>query len=424
MLVLCILIFVFLLFLGAPIILCLGIPPTIWLLFSGNIPNLVMAQKMFTACDSFSLMAIPFFMLAGQIMERTGITEAIVEFSNACIGWIRGGLACTVELAGMIMAGISGSSNADASALGSICLRALKKSGYEEGWAAAIVVSASGIGPIIPPSIIMIIYANAAGLNIGKLFMGGVLPGVCLGIAYMLVAAGYARRKGIPTTKFLGFKHLGKTFLKAIWALIMPVIIIVGILTGIFTATEAGVTAAIYGVAYGLIFKKINLRGLKDALRDAVISSTGPVSLIAVSSMFSYMLAREGVTASIANFCTANIHSSFAMLAFMVAICVFGGCFVDGTAIMLLLTPIFLPIVQQMGMDIQQFSIIFMIAIMSGGMTPPVGSMLFIISGIDNTPISKMVKPILPFLAALLTVVVLMMIFPQISNWLPAVLGY
>ena len=153
----CIGIFAALLILGAPILLCLGLPPVIWLLQDGSIPNLVMGQKMYTAVDSFSLIAIPFFMLAGQVMERTGITEAIVDFANSVIGWVRGGLACTVELAGILMAGISGSSNADASALGAICLRALKKGGYEDGWASAIVVSAAGIGPIIPPSIIMIV---------------------------------------------------------------------------------------------------------------------------------------------------------------------------------------------------------------------------------------------------------------------------
>ena len=247
---------------------------------------------------------------------------------------------------------------------------------------------------------------------------------MCLGVAYMLVSAAYARRKGIPVTPFRGFGYLGRTFIKAVWALLMPIIIIVGILTGIFTATEAGVTASIYGLAYGLIARKIDLKGILASLRDAVISSTGPVSLIAISSIFSYMLAREGVTASVASFCTTYIHSGFGLMLFMVIICVIGGCFVDGTAIMLLLTPIFLPVVQQMGVNVQQFSIIFMIAIMSGGMTPPVGSMLFVISGIDNTPISKMVKPILPFLAALLTVILLMMIFPGLSCWLPEILGY
>lgn len=418
----CIAIFVALLIIGAPIILCLGIPPIIWLLQNGRVPNMVMGQKMYTAVDSFSLMAIPFFMLAGQVMERTGITEAIVDFANAIIGWVRGGLACTVELAGMLMAGISGSSNADASALGAICLRALKKGGYEDGWASAIVVSASGIGPIIPPSIIMIVYATAAGLDIGQLFTAGIVPGICLGIAYMIVSVRYAKKRDIPRIPFKGFKHVWETFKKAIWALLMPVIIIGGILGGLFTATECGVIATVYGVIYGLIVRKIKPVDLWKSLREGILAAVGPISLIAISSIFSYMLAREGVTASIATFLETHISSQFGVMAFCALICIVAGCFVDGTATMLLLTPIFVPVVQAMGIDMMQFSMIFMITIMSGGMTPPVGSMLFIISSIDGTPISKMVKPIIPFMLALIAVVILIMLVPGIASWLPGLI--
>lgn len=418
----CIAIFVVLLIIGAPILLCLGIPPIVWLLQNGRIPNMVMGQKMYTAVDSFSLMAIPFFMLAGQVMERTGITEAIVDFANAVIGWVRGGLACTVELAGMLMAGISGSSNADASALGAICLRALKKGGYDEGWASAIVVSASGIGPIIPPSIIMIVYATAAGLDIGQLFMAGIVPGVCLGLAYMCVCVLYAKKHNIPKTPFQGFKHVGKTFSRAIWSLLMPVIIIGGILGGLFTATECGVIATVYGIIYGLVIRKLNWRVIWSCLKEGIIAAVGPISLIAISSIFSYMLAREGVTASIASFLENNIHTQFGVMAFCALICIVAGCFVDGTATMLLLTPIFVPVVQAMGIDMMQFSIIFMITIMSGGMTPPVGSMLFVISSIDDTPISKMVKPVMPFMLALIVVVILIMFIPGIASGLPALI--
>lgn len=418
----CIAIFAVLLIIGTPIILCLGIPPIIWLLQNGRVPNMVMGQKMYTAVDSFSLMAIPFFMLAGQVMERTGITEAIVDFANAVIGWVRGGLACTVELAGMLMAGISGSSNADASALGAICLRALKKGGYEDGWASAIVVSASGIGPIIPPSIIMIVYATAAGLDIGQLFTAGIVPGICLGIAYMMVSVAYAKRRNIPKVPFKGFKHVWETFKKAIWALLMPVIIIGGILGGFFTATECGVIATVYGIIYGLIIKKINTHELWESLKEGILAAVGPISLIAISSIFSYMLAREGVTASIAAFLESNISTEFGVMAFCAIICIVAGCFVDGTATMLLLTPIFVPVVQAMGIDMMQFSMIFMITIMSGGMTPPVGSMLFVISSIDGTPISKMVKPIIPFMLALIAVVILIMIFPGVASWLPGLI--
>ncbi len=418
----CIIIFVVLLLIGAPIILCLGIPPVVWLLQNGAIPNMVMGQKMFSAVDSFALMAIPFFMLAGQVMERTGITEAIVDFANAVIGWVRGGLACTVELAGMLMAGISGSSNADASALGAICLRALKKGGYDEGMASAIVVSASGIGPIIPPSIIMIVYATAAGLDIGQLFTAGIVPGICLGVAYMIVSVRYARKHNIPKIPFQGFKHVWNTFKKAVWALLMPVIIIGGILGGLFTATECGVIATVYGIIYGFAVKKLRIRDLWESLREGILAAVGPISLIAISSIFSYMLAREGVTASIAAFLENNITSQFGVMAFCAVVCIVAGCFVDGTATMLLLTPIFVPVVNAMGIDMMQFSIIFMIAIMSGGMTPPVGSMLFVISGIDGTPISKMVKPVIPFMIALIVIIILIMLIPGIASGLPGLI--
>ena len=296
------------------------------------------------------------------------------------------------------MAGISGSSNADASALGAICLPALKKDGYEDGWAAAIVVSASGIGPIIPPSIIMIVYATQAGLDIGQLFTAGIIPGVVLGIGYMIVSVMYAKRHGIPKVAFKGFGHVWNTFKKAIWALLMPIIIIGGILGGLFTATECGVIATVYGIIYGLIVRKLDLKGLWASLKGGILAACGPISLIAISSMFSYMLAREGVTDAIG------------VIGFCAIICLIGGCFVDGTAILLLLTPIFVPVVQALGIDMLQFSIVFMIAIMSGGMTPPVGSMLFVISSIDGTPISRMVKPILPFMAVLIIVIILIFI--------------
>mgnify|MGYP003242122047 CR=1 FL=1 len=220
-----------------------------WLFFQ-------ISLKVFTF-DVRSAILVPLKKARRKETNRQLITEEYKE-----IGWVRGGLACTVELAGILMAGISGSSNADASALGAICLRALKKGGYEDGWASAIVVSAAGIGPIIPPSIIMIVYANATGLDIGKLFAAGILPGVLLGICYMVTGVIYAKKRNIPKIPFQGLKHVGKTFVRAIWALLMPIIIIGGILGGFFTATECGVIATLYGIAYGLIARRLKVRNL------------------------------------------------------------------------------------------------------------------------------------------------------------------
>jgi C4-dicarboxylate transporter DctM subunit len=379
---------------------------------------------MFASTDSFALMAVPFFMLAGQIMERTGITEDIVEFSKSVVGHIRGGLAHTSILAGMLMAGISGSSNADASALGAILLRGLKKGGYEEGWAAAVVCAAASLGPIIPPSIIMILYGNAAGMNIGKLFVGGIVPGIVLGVGYMVVSYFYAKKRGIPLVKFAGFKNIFINLSKAIWALIMPIIIVGGILLGVFTATESGVAAIVYGLLYGLLKKRMNGRQIFAAVREACISSAGPIGIIAISSIFSYILAREGITDIISTFCMTYITSKAGMMIFVAVVCVIAGCFIDGVATMLLLTPIFLPIAQKMGINIQQFSIIFMVATMSGGLTPPVGSLLFVVSAIENIPLSKMVKPILPFIAIIAVVIIMMVFIPGLTTWIPSLVGY
>lgn len=424
MLLVTVVLFFALLFIGAPVYLCMGFSSIMWILFSEGVPGLVIAQKMYTATDSFSTMAILFFMLAGQIMERTGITESIVDFANSIVGHIKGGLALTCELAGILMGGISGSGNADCSALGSMLLPALEKSGYDEGFACSVIASAANLAPIIPPSLIMILYCNAAGLNIGELFVAGFIPGLSCGLLYMVVCHRYARKHNIPVTKFRGIGYVWETFKKAIFALIMPLIIIGGILFGIFTATEAGVAACVYGVVYGVLTKRITIKDMTESLRAAVVSTASPVALIAISSMFSYVLSREGVTTMIANFCVNTFHSQLSMFLFVVAVCLVIGCFVDGTAIILLMTPILVPVVQQMGFNTLQFSIIFMMAIMCGGLTPPVGATIFVVSGVKGTPISKIAKPILPFVGCCITVTLLLCISTQYATFLPHLLGY
>lgn len=410
----------FLLLLGSvPIFISLGIPSVLWFITSES-PFVIFAQKFFNSCDSFAMMAIPFFMLAGNIMERTDITQSLLDLANAAVGWIRGGIAHTVELAGMLLAGLSGSSNADTSALAVLTLDPLRKSGYSDGWANSIVVSAGSIGPIIPPSITMIVFANAIGMNVGQLFMSGVLPGILIGIGYMVVCYIYAKRHNIPKEPFKGFKSLGKTFSKAIWALLMPVIIIGGILSGMFTATESGVVAVIYGIIYGFIRKKLDSRSLKDCMINAAKGSVGPTSLVAISSVFSYMLAREGIVTVIGNFAQNNIGSTVLFLLFNIAICFIAGCFVDATAAMLLLGPIMLPIAVAMGIEPIHFACVFVLSNIMGGMTPPVGTQLFVITAISKTPITKLIKPMTAFISVYLFVLILICFIPGISCLIPS----
>lgn len=417
-----ILFFVLIVF-GAPIAIAMGVSSVTWLLLNPNLPSLVMAQKMFTSTDSFALMAIPFFMLSGQLMERTGITEDIVVFARSVVGHVRGGLAHTTVLSGMLMAGVSGSANADASAIGAIMLPALRKNGYGPGFSVAVVSAAAGLGPIIPPSVIMIVYASVAGMGVGPLFLSGVVPGVMLGSGYMVLSYIYARHTKMQSAPFAGFLNIGKAFLKAVWALIMPLIILGGLLSGVFTATEAGVIAVVYGLIYGLIRRKLTVTIIVDCLRKSVIATAGPMLIIAVSSIFGYMLSYENITTSIMSFCKANVSSSFGFFMFAMVICLIAGCFIDSSATLLMMTPVLLPVAIGMGINQLQFACFFVIALLTAGLTPPVGMLLFIVSGINQTPIKQCVVAIWPFVGIMILELILIALIPGITLFIPGLMA-
>ena len=416
------LLFFILLFLGCPIYICMGLTSVVWILTNQRVPGVILATKMYAQNDSFSLMAIPFFMLAGQVMETTGITEKIISFAHSLVGHIRGGLAHTATLTGMIMAGVSGSANADGAAIGSVMLPALKKDGYEEGQAVSIIAAAGSLGPIIPPSIFMIILCNATGSNIGKLFLAGVIPGILMGVGFMVVNYVYAKRHNIPVTKFEGFRHIWETFKVAIWALLMPIIIIGGILGGVFTATEAGVVASVYGIIYGFLNKSLTFSKLRKCLTEGVVSSIGPMLLIACSGVFAYMLTSLGTDKIVAKFVLTYIPNQHLFLLFMLLLGLLLGCFIDSIASCLMLMPILTPIVATLGIDFLHFSIVFTMAFLTCTITPPVGTLLYVICGIDGTPVMSTVKPILPYVGIMALVVILTIFIPQLGIWLPSLL--
>ncbi len=422
MLILAFIIFFILLLIGCPIHICMGVSATGWLLVSGDVPGFIIASKMYAQHDSFSLMAIPFFMLAGQVMETTGITERIINFANSLVGHIRGGLAHTATLTGIIMAGVSGSANADGAAIGSVMLPSLKKSGYEDGQAVAIIAAAGSLGPIIPPSIFMVILCNATSSNISKLFMAGVVPGVMMGLGFMVVNYLYAKKHNIPTTPFQGLAYVWSTFKNAFAALMMPVIILGGILSGIFTATESGVIAVLYGIIYGFCAKTLNFKKLRHCLTEATISSIGPMLLIACSGVFAYMLTSLSTDKIVANFVLAYLPNQQAFLLFILVLGLFLGCFIDSIASCLMLMPILTPIVATLGIDFTHFAIVFTTSFLTCTITPPVGTLLYVVCGIDGTPVMKTVKPIIPYVLVMATVIVMMIFIPQIGTWLPSML--
>lgn len=411
-----------LLVLGCQIPLATAVAAVPFFLFTDRVDGMIIAQKIFTSNDSFSLLAIPFFMLAGSIMEATDITKGIVNFANSLVGHIRGGMAHTASLAGVIMAGVSGSANADASALGSLLLPTLKEAGYEDGYAVACIASAAGLGPIIPPSIMMVIYASITGYSTGKLFLGGILPGLCLAFGYMVINYCYARHANIPRAPFGGFRHVWDEFKSAVWALLMPVIIVGGILSGAFTATEAGVAAVLYGIVYGFITKRLTIKKLWTCFKDAVISTSSPMFIILTAGVLSYTINVLGVSAVIEQFCVTNLSNKWAFYGFVILILFIAGCLIDGNATMLMLVPVFLPIASMLGLNELQFAVIFITLLCMGGITPPVGMYLFIVCGVDGTPLERCLKWVIPFVIMNLIVVALMILFEPMTTFFPAFL--
>lgn len=414
--------FFVMLFLGTPIAICLANVGLIWVISSPALPNMTFASKIYGATDSFSLMAIPFFMMAGQLMEYTGITEKFIEFAKSLVGHVRGGVAHTSMVTGVIMAGVSGSGNADAAAIGAMMIPAMVNEGYDEGFACNVVAAAGCLGPIIPPSIMMVVFANAADYSVGKLFMGGVIPGILMAICFMIVCYVYARKNNVPKSKFGGFKNILFTFGRTWGALIMPAIIIVGIITGMCTATEAGVLACLYGIIYGFIQGKLNISKIIRCLGDAVMSAAGPLLIVTYSGIFSYMLTRMNISTIIGRFCQTYVTSDAGFYFFMLALGLVLGCFIDGLASTVMLIPVMSPIAVQMGLNYQQFAIIYLLSLLTSQLTPPVGNLLFVAAGVKKTPISKVYRWCWPFCIAMLMAIILCIFIPALSCWLPSLI--
>jgi C4-dicarboxylate transporter DctM subunit len=414
--------FVVLLFAGVPVAYALAIAAAGTISLMPDLQNLVIAQKIFTAMDSFSLMAVPFFMLSGNIMNETGITVNLVKFSDSIVGHIKGGLGHSAVLTGVLMAGVSGSANADAAAIGSLMVSPLKKNGYEEGFACSLVASAAALGPIIPPSIMMIVYSGVTGLSIAKLFMGGVLPGLFLALCYMIFNYFYARRRTGDRKRFGGWRNIWEAFKKAAGALIMPGIILGGILAGVVTATEAGVVAALYGIAYGFITRTLNLRKLWNCCYDAAKATAVTMVIIAFATLLGYVLTRENFSSIVVSLLSSFTSSGFVVLLFIVALITFLGMFIDPNAILLMIVPVVAPLLTAFNFDPIHFSIVLILALVLGGLTPPVGLVLYIVASVDNTPLPKAVKAIWPFVGINLFVILMVMLFPVIATWIPSFL--
>jgi len=421
MLALMLISFILFLFLGMPVYVAMGISGALAILGIGNIPALLIPQKIILSLNSFPLLAVPLFVLTGELMNRGGITHRIVNFSKCLIGFLAGGLAHVNILASIFMAGFSGSATADAVAIGGIMIPAMVKDGYSPGFSAGVTAASSCIGPIIPPSIIMVLYGAITGLSIGKMFIGGLIPGLTIGLSQMIIVGIYAKKENWPRGKRVGFKRTLKAFYEAIWALFAPIIIIGGFLTGVITATEAGVIAVVYALFIGLfVYKEIKFKEIKSILVKAAVNTSIPVVIISFASIFGWVLARQNFASSTINYISGITSNPNLAILVIIGVLLLIGMFVEATAALLIFTPILFPLGCYFGFDSIHFALIILITILMGTITPPVGLQLYIACSIAKISINKVV--ILPFILIMILVIIIITYIPGFVLWLPALI--
>lgn len=404
---------------GVPIAFSLGIASLAYLLVA-EIPLIIIPLKMYSGIDVFVLLSIPGFILAGNIMNNSGMTDRIINFSNNLVGHIRGGLGLANIGASMIFAGISGTAIADTASIGSIMIPAMKKEGYEADFSSAVTASSSTVGPIIPPSLPMIIAGSLTGLSIGKLFLAGAIPGLLLAFGLMGISYYLSVKKGHPKKEKAGLRKIGRGFLDAFWAILMTLLILFGIVGGVFTPTEASIVAVLYAIFVGLfIYKKLKLNKLPKIILESTITTASLMVLVGFANLFGWILVSEQVPQMIASSLLSISTNKFVLLLFINILLIFVGTFMETIAALLILFPILLKVAIGVGIDPTQFAVIAVLNLIIGLNTPPVGVCLFVASSIGKVSIGKVSRAGLPFLIVSLIVLLLVTYIPQISLFLP-----
>ncbi len=416
-------------------LLALGVPITVSLTLSALFTLTVdvlfvptattIAQRMINGLDSFTLLAIPFFILAGQIMNSGGIAARLIAFAKALVGPVRGGLVFVNIIACTLFGAISGSAAAAASAIGSILSGKMEKEGYDKGFTTAANVTSATSGLLIPPSNVLIVYSLAAGgLSIGALFVAGYIPGLLTSLAIMIVSYFYAVKKGYPRGEGWSGTLILRTFLGAFPSLLLLVVVIGGIVLGYFTATEASAIAVLYTIILSIIYKELSIEKLKSILIQSSVTTAIVLLLVATSSAMSWVMSYGDLPQSISDWLLSITENPIVVLILINVLLLLVGIFMDITPAVLIFTPIFLPVVESFGINPIHFGIIMVLNLCIGLCTPPVGNLLFVGASVANIPFQKVLRPMLPLYLAMLIVLILVIIFPSISMWLPGVTGY
>ena len=417
----------FLLFLlvNVPIALTLGAAAVFALLWDGGIPLLVVPQRIFTGVDSFPLLAIPLFILAGELMEHSGISARLVKLAQVLVGWLRGGIGMTVVVTEVFFSGISGSTVADTSALGTTMIPAMKRAGYSAPRAAAIVSAASGMGILIPPCINMVVYGIMAQVSIAALFAAGFLPAFVMAGLLMLQLYMQARRDpAIVVFARPSMREALSAAGSAVVPLLMPIIIFGGILSGVFTATEAGAVAVVYGLFVGLaIYRVIDMARLYAILLETVRVSGQIMLLVGVASLFAWLLSSQRVPQALSAAIQGVASGPVLFLLLSILVMLLLGALLDGLPAMIMLVPVLMPMTQQFGVDTMHFGIILIATIGIGLFLPPIGLGLIVVAAIARVSIAEVSRPLLPYLATMMATVLLIAFWPQLTLVIPTVLG-
>jgi tripartite ATP-independent transporter DctM subunit len=410
------------LFAGPAIYAAMGLAGFVFLLLAG-VPGIVIPQKVAMAANSFPLLAAPLFILMGNLMNSAGISYRIFDFAKALVGWMHGGLAQANILGSVIFAGMSGSAVADAAGLGTVEIEAMKKEGYDAETAGAITAASATIGPIIPPSLPMIVYGVAAETSIGALFIAGIIPGFLMAGALMVMVRHLAIARGFPQEPFPGLGVLWRAFRRAFWALMAPLVLFGGLLSGVFTPTEAAAVAVVYALALGLfVYRDFSVRDLPRLILDTVETTGVVMALVMTASLLGYCISVSRLPQVFGATLTGLTDNPLVYLLIVNVLLLVVGCFMEALSAMLVLIPILVPAALALGIDPVQFGLVFVLNLMIGTITPPVGVVLFVTAKVAGVPFERMARAVLPYLVPLFAVLALITVWPAVTTFLPGLL--
>jgi len=405
---------------GVPVAIAMAGAALIYAMMTKTIPDFVVIHRMYGGVDSFPLLAVPFFIFAGNLMNSAGITNRIYNFAMALVGWLKGGLGHVNVVGSMIFAGMSGTAIADAAGLGTIEIKAMKDHGYSTEFAVGVTAASATVGPIIPPSLPFVIYGMMAGVSIGQLFLAGVIPGILMGLIMMATVAWYAHRRKYAADAVFSWTKLGKTFLEAFLAMMTPVLLIGGMTFGIFTPTEGAIAASVWALGLGLAwYRTLSWRMLIKISMDTIETTATVLFIVAAASIFGWLLTVTRVTDDLATWVLSFTTAPWVFLLLVNLLMLFVGCFLEPTAAITLLVPILVPICQKFGIDLVHFGLVMILNLMIGLLHPPMGTVLFVLSRVAKLSFERTTMAILPWLVPLLATLLLCTYVPEIVLWLP-----